>query len=201
MCLMYKSKGYVSLICFQQGCLLYQKKFKILYGQVQEITCLKMHPLMIKYQTTKKREIVTLIGFFDGSIELYHLSITPKSIVFKKLLSLEGKTKKPVTSIIVSRGHLFVSRLHDAEVYKDSLGIVANIIVSQEDKSLPKEYNCRSSPIPIGSLGEGLALSMTLGKKSLHVFNESEGSKSYLLDSLEEYGTILDSITFMKETL
>lgn len=85
---MYKSRASVSLICFQDSCLLYQRKFKIAYAQVQEITCLKMHPIMIKFQNNKKREIITAVGFYDGSIELYHLSITSKSIVFKKLLTL-----------------------------------------------------------------------------------------------------------------
>lgn len=47
-----------------------------------------MHPIMIKFQNNKKREIITAVGFYDGSIELYHLSITSKSIVFKKLLTL-----------------------------------------------------------------------------------------------------------------
>ena len=98
---------------FQDGCLLYQRKFKVAYAQVQEITCVKVHPINIKHEVHKKREIITVIGFQDGTIELYHLNITTKNIVLKKIYSIDSETcKQPVTNAIVSRGHLFVSRLH-----------------------------------------------------------------------------------------
>jgi F0F1-type ATP synthase epsilon subunit len=53
---------------FQDGCLLYQRKFKILYAQVQEITCIKLHPIVIREKENKKKEIIVIFGFQDGAI-------------------------------------------------------------------------------------------------------------------------------------
>jgi hypothetical protein len=47
--LLYKCKYNVAFVNFQEGCLLYQKKFKIPYAQMQEITSLKFHFINIRF--------------------------------------------------------------------------------------------------------------------------------------------------------
>lgn len=58
-----------------------------------------------------------MIGFFDGTVELYHLIVTDKTVVLKKCLSFESQQKQPVTNIVVYRGSIVVSRLHEVQLY------------------------------------------------------------------------------------
>lgn len=48
--MVYKSKFSIGFLNFQDGCLLYQRKFKIMHAQSQEITAIKMHTINIKYE-------------------------------------------------------------------------------------------------------------------------------------------------------
>ena len=52
MCLAYKDNSMIAIVCFQEGCFSFQRKFKILYGQMLDITCIKMHSINIKYEGT-----------------------------------------------------------------------------------------------------------------------------------------------------
>ena len=114
---------------FQDGYLLYQKKFKIVYAQAHEITCLKIHPINIKVASGRKREIIILVGYFDGTLEVFHLNITSKSIFLKRILGLDGN-KTPVTNILISKANLIISRIHQVQVSKEFLPIVANFIIN-----------------------------------------------------------------------
>lgn len=86
--MVYKCKFNLAFVNFQEGCLLYQRKFKIIYGQVHEITALKLHLINIKFEESKKKELLVAIGFADGCLEVYNLSISDKSVILKKLVLL-----------------------------------------------------------------------------------------------------------------
>lgn len=66
--LIFKSKNYLSFHNFQDGCLLYQRRFKVIYATVQEMTCLKLHAITIKFDEVKKREVLVAVGFHNGQI-------------------------------------------------------------------------------------------------------------------------------------
>lgn len=86
--LLYKCKFQIAFMNFQEGCLLYQRKFKIVYGQSHEITSIKLHLITIKMDNVKKKELLVAVAFFDGSCELHNLIVTEKSVILKKLLFL-----------------------------------------------------------------------------------------------------------------
>jgi hypothetical protein len=86
--MLYKCKYHIAFMNFQEGCLLYQRKFKIVHGQSHEITSVKLHLITIKLESLKKKELLVAIGFFDGSCELHNLIVTEKSVILKKLLFL-----------------------------------------------------------------------------------------------------------------
>lgn len=59
---------------FQNNCLIYQRNFKIIYSLSHEITCLKISENMLEVKNMQKRkEIILLIGYDDGGIEMYNL--------------------------------------------------------------------------------------------------------------------------------
>lgn len=70
------------------------------------------------------------VGFLDGVIELYHLSISPKSVLLKKLMTMDGTSKQPVTNLVFSNGHLFISRIHEVEAIKECLSGIAQAIIN-----------------------------------------------------------------------
>jgi hypothetical protein len=126
-----------------------------LYGQVQEITCIRAHPLTIKHQNKKRKELVLMIGFFDGNVEIYHISITMKSISLKRTFAMSPDNKEAVTNIIINKGNVFVSRLHHVQVYIDLLPAVANLIITNNDDSKivkDTQYNIVSKNIPIKNM-------------------------------------------------
>lgn len=66
-----------------------------MYAQVQEITCLKILTMNIKQSNGgRSKQLIILIGFFDGIIEIYNLIAQEKAITFKKLLSFENNERK-----------------------------------------------------------------------------------------------------------
>jgi hypothetical protein len=99
-----------------------------------------------------------------------------KSLVLKKIVSLDSETKQAVTNVIISKGHMFVSRLHEVFVYKECLPIIAGIILKEEHlkkANVDSNMECSAHNLPIKNLSEGMMLSISLGKNALHVFNES----------------------------
>lgn len=75
---------------------------------------------------------MVLIGFHDGSVELYHLIVTDKTVVLKKYLAFESTPKHPVTDLLTYRGSLLVSRLHEAQIYNDAITNLVDLIVQEE---------------------------------------------------------------------
>ena len=47
--MLYKCKYHLGFVNFLENCLLYQRKFKIIHGQIHEITALKFHLINIKF--------------------------------------------------------------------------------------------------------------------------------------------------------
>ncbi len=39
----------ISFINFEESSILYQRKFKILYGQLHEISCIKLHTIVVQF--------------------------------------------------------------------------------------------------------------------------------------------------------
>ena len=48
-------------------------------------------------------------------------------------------------------------------------------------------------------MAKGTVLHASLGSQAVHVYNESDGAKSYHCETLDEKGTIIDSIVLMQE--
>lgn len=110
--------------------MLYQRKFKIQYAQVFEITCLTMRTITIKFKETQKKEVILGVGFFDGSFDIYNLVIGDKSVILKKITSFgPPKEKEAVTNLVFSKKNIYASRLHSVTLYKEALEAVFNIIV------------------------------------------------------------------------
>ena len=142
----------------------------------------------------------------DGSVEVYSLSVGDKAVALQKIISFEflGKNE-PVTSIGFRQRSMYVGRAHSVWVYTDCLNLIANIIV---DEMLPPgssrplrtyDYKRLASSIKIGNFAKGTVLHTALGSQAVHVYNQSDGAKSYQYETFEERGTIIDSIVLMHE--
>ena len=128
--LVYKNKASVSFINFRAGVFLYQKTFKINYGQVHEMTALKLQTITIRVDDKPRKEQILVIGFMDGSVEVYSLSVGDKVVSLQRILSFEfWEKKEPVTSIGFRQRNMYVGRAHSVWVYRDCLSLIANIIV------------------------------------------------------------------------
>jgi hypothetical protein len=180
--MLYKCKFNLGFANFMDNCLLYQRKFKIIHGQSQEITALKFHIINIRFDNVKKKELLVGVGFFDGSCEIHNLIVTDKSVILKKLLFLENHDRQePITSIVFNRKNIYLCRLHHVAVYRDLLTAAANIIIQDEvGKAKSKEtiYKFPVDNLPIDSLVLGSTLNISTGQNSVYVFNETEGAKA-----------------------
>ncbi len=189
---------------FQEGCLLYQRKFKIVHGQTHEITAIKLHLITIRLENLRKKELLVAIGFFDGSCELHNLIVTEKSVILKKLLFLENNgIAEPVTSMVFSRKNLYLCRLHCVALYRDLLTAAANIIIQDElSKAKSKEtiYKFNVETLPLEAMTFGAFLTASPGINSIFVFNETEGAKAIDYETHGVNGSIIDSLISVKET-
>jgi hypothetical protein len=61
------------------------------------------------------------------------LIVTEKSVILNKLFYLENEDakKEPLTGILFNKKNLYVSRGHNAIVYRDFLTGIANIIIQK----------------------------------------------------------------------
>jgi len=86
-------------------------------------------------------------------------------------------------------------------LYNEAITCLVDLIVeemySKEGKSSSGQINCKVSNFGLKEMAEGMAVSISQGKQCLHVYNESEGSKTFLIETMVEYGSITDSISFM----
>lgn len=82
---------------------------------------------------------------------------------------------------------------------------MADLIIQEEyihdGKKAAVQIKFQVKNAALRNLGEGMALSIVGGKNALHVFNESEGARTFLLDNLEEYGSVTDSIVCLVEIM
>ena len=164
------------MACLQESCLTYQRKFKIMYSQLHEMTCLKLHAVAVRYKELRKRELLVLLGFIDGALELYHLIITDKTVVLKKYFSFESTIKHPVTNLLVDRASVLVSRIHEAQLYNDAITLLVDAIIQEEyahETQKQKQLNCKVSNFALKDMSDGMAVSAAMGKQCVHVFNES----------------------------
>lgn len=155
------------------------------------MTCLTLRTLTVKFDQTQKREIVLAIGFFDGSFEIYHLIVTDKSVLLRKITSFSPiRIKEPVINIVFNRKSIYVARLHSVTLYKQALDAVFHIIVENEYQKTGKEIDadkmtCEVKTIKIPELAQGNKLNIFSGLSRLYVFNETEGAKSFTHNDLE----------------
>jgi len=63
------------------------------------------------------------------------MTISMKSVSLKKIFTISCDNKEPVTNILVYKGHIFTSRLHQVQVFQDILPAVANLIITDSDDS------------------------------------------------------------------
>ena len=203
----YKSKCNICFLNFRDSVLLYQKSFKVVYAQVQEITAIKIQTITIRVNEEKRKDFILIVGFMDGLVEVYSFSVGEKLVAMQKVLSFDfWERSEPVTGIGFRQRNMYVSRAHSVWVYQDCLSLIANLIVEEitnpnAKQTLTYDIKKLAHPLRLGNMNKGTLIHFSLGPKMIHVYNESEGARTLNLETHDEKGSIIDSILFLQETL